>query len=80
MNSAKPTPMTNMTGVTENVSAVGDAWLHPLIDIDAINATKAAAVIEFMDCPPESEAELADLIRKPHGVVISRPAQARLAL
>jgi len=47
---------------------------------DAINATKAAAVIEFMDCPPEREAELADLIRRPQGVVISRPAQGVMPL
>lgn len=80
MNSAKPTPIPSMTGVTENVSAVGDEWLQPLIDADAVNAAKARAVIEFMDCPPEREAELADLIRKPQGVVISKPGQARLAL
>lgn len=57
---------------------VGSEWLKPLLEIDAINAAKAAAVIEFMTCPPEREAELADLIRKPAGVVISKPAQGRL--
>lgn len=80
MNSARPTPIPTMTGVTETGGAVGDEWLQPLIDIDAINAAKATAVIEFMDCAPEREAELADLIRKPQGVVICRPVQARLAL
>lgn len=59
---------------------VGAEWLQPLIDIDRINAAKAAAIIEFMDCPPEREAELADLIRKPQGVVIRRPVQASLNL
>ena len=41
------------------------AWLQPILDIDAINAEKARAVIEFMDCPKEREAELLDVIRKP---------------
>lgn len=41
------------------------AWLQPLLDLDAINAEKARAVIEFMDCAPEREAELLSVIRKP---------------
>ena len=53
-------------------------WLKPLIDADAVGFAKSAAVIEFMTCPPEREADLADLIRKPAGVVISKPAQGRL--
>ena len=44
---------------------VGAEWLQPLIDIDRINAEKARAVVEFMDCPPEREAELLAVIRKP---------------
>lgn len=40
-------------------------WLAPLLDLDAINAEKARAVIEFMDCPPEREAELKALICRP---------------
>lgn len=40
-------------------------WLQPLLDLDAINAEKARAVIEFMDCPPEREAELKALICRP---------------
>ena len=40
-------------------------WLAPLFDADAINAEKARAVVEFMDCPPEREAELLAVIRKP---------------
>jgi hypothetical protein len=41
------------------------AWLQPLLDLDAINAEKARAVVEFMDCAPEREAELLAVIRKP---------------
>lgn len=41
------------------------AWLAPLFDADAINAEKARAVIEFMDCPKDREAELLAVIRKP---------------
>lgn len=41
------------------------AWLQPLLDLDAINAEKARAVIEFMDCAPEREDELLAVIRKP---------------
>ena len=41
------------------------AWLQPLLDLDAINAEKARAVIEFMDCPKEREAELLAVIRNP---------------
>lgn len=41
------------------------AWLAPIIDADAINAAKARAVIEFMDCPKEREAELLAVIREP---------------
>lgn len=41
------------------------AWLQPLLDLDAINAEKARAVIEFMDCAPEREAELLAVIRRP---------------
>ena len=52
-------------------------WLAPLLALDAINAEKARAVIEFMDCPPECEAELLALIREPAGIV-ARPAQGRL--
>jgi hypothetical protein len=48
------------------------AWLAPLLDLDAINAEKARAVVEFMDCPPEREAELK--------AVICRPAQGVLPL
>lgn len=40
-------------------------WLAPLFDADAINAEKARAVIEFMDCPPEREAELLAVICQP---------------
>jgi hypothetical protein len=40
-------------------------WLAPLLDLDAINAEKVRAVIEFMDCPKEREAELFAVIRKP---------------
>ena len=40
-------------------------WLAPLMEVDAINAAKARAVIEFMDCAPEREAELLAVIRKP---------------
>ncbi len=40
-------------------------WLSPLLELDAINAEKARAVIEFMDCPPEREAELLAVIRMP---------------
>lgn len=53
------------------------AWLAPIIDADAVNAAKARAVIEFMDCPPEREAELLALIREPAGIV-ARPVQGRL--
>ncbi len=41
------------------------AWLAPIIDADAVNAAKARAVIEFMDCPPEREAELLAVICQP---------------
>ena len=40
-------------------------WLQPLLDLDAINAEKARAVIEFMDCQPDREAELKALICRP---------------
>ena len=40
-------------------------WLAPLFDADAINAAKARAVVEFMDCPPEREAELLAVICEP---------------
>ena len=40
-------------------------WLAPLLDADAINAAKARAVIEFMDCPKEREAELLAVICQP---------------
>lgn len=53
------------------------AWLAPIIDADAVNAAKARAVVEFMDCPPEREAELLALIREPAGIV-ARPVQGRL--
>lgn len=53
------------------------AWLAPIIDADAVNAAKARAVIEFMDCAPEREAELLALIREPAGIV-ARPVQGRL--
>ena len=56
---------------------VGAEWLQPLINIDRINAAKARAVIEFMDCAPEREAELLALIREPAGIV-ARPVQGRL--
>lgn len=52
-------------------------WLAPLLELDAINAEKARAVVEFMDCPPEREAELLALIREPAGIV-ARPVQGRL--
>ena len=53
------------------------AWLAPIIDADAVNAAKARAVIEFMDCPQEREAELLALIREPAGIV-ARPVQGSL--
>lgn len=39
-------------------------WLAPIIAAE-INSDKARAVIEFMDCAPEREAELLAVIRKP---------------
>lgn len=51
-------------------------WLAPIIAAE-INSDKARAVIEFMDCPPEREAELLALIREPAGIV-ARPVQGRL--
>ena len=41
------------------------AWRAPLSEDDAINAATARAVIEFMDCPPEREAELLAVICQP---------------
>lgn len=43
-----------------------------------VNEAKARAVVEFMDCPPEREAELAAVINRPAGIVRTEPAQGRL--
>ncbi len=55
-----------MTLPTQPIAAdpIAD-WLAPLLDADAINAAKARAVVEFMDCPKEREAELLAVIREP---------------
>ena len=43
-----------------------------------INAAKAAAVVEWMDAPPERHADLVAFINAPAGIVRSVPVQARL--
>jgi len=47
---------------------------------DAVLAVKSSAVKAFMDCAPEDEAALADLITEPAGIRLTSPKQGRLPL